>query len=247
LQLAKKKEDQAMPVLDERKAAPRSAVRYQPTDQKRAPGRTLARGGPSRPETGTSAVRVTAQDQDTATRGKQRPPVPRRGAAARQEKPAGTSSRRPPPSFFVVLGLLLTILLWSGLTQLITWGSGVLDLVRYGNPRTYQIDAVVGQGDSAQHPSHFLALNLHGQVVIVEFPAGNPARAREFLLPGILGANADQVVVTLRFLDVAHNGSPDMIIDAGSVRTFLVNAAGTFRPPTAGEQQQILAFLQHSR
>lgn len=236
-----------MPVLDERKAAPRSALRYQPTAQDRAPGRTLVRERSSRPEARMSAVRISAQDRKTTARGKQRPPRPRRGTTGPQEQPTVASTRRPRPLFFVVLGLFLTVLLWIGLTQLIAWGSGVLDLVRYGNPRTYQVDAVVGQGDSAQHPSHFLALNLHDQVVIIEFPAGNPARAREFLLPGILGANAEQVVVTLRFLDVAHNGSPDMIIDAGSVRTFLVNASGTFRPPTPGEQQQILAFLQRSR
>lgn len=116
-------------------------------------------------------------------------------------------------------------------------GTGVLDFIHYGDPRTFQTDAVVGQGDSPQHPSHFIALNLHGQVVIIDFPAGDPSKAREFALSSILSPNADQVVVTLRFLDVNHNGHPDMIITAGEGQIFLVNASGTFRPPTPAEQQ----------
>jgi hypothetical protein len=147
------------------------------------------------------------------------------------------------PWFFVSVGLLAAVLLWIGVTQVITWGTGVLDLLHYGNPRTSQVDAVVGQGDSPGHPSHFLALNLRGQIVIIEFPAGDPSKARDFALSSILSPHADQVVITLRFLDVSHNGLPDMIINAGGAQTFLVNAGGTFRPPTPAEQQQILQAL----
>ncbi|HEU5382561.1 MAG TPA: hypothetical protein VFV38_44705 [Ktedonobacteraceae bacterium] len=140
--------------------------------------------------------------------------------------------------------MLLTIGLWVGVTQAVAWGTGVLDLMRYGSPRTFQIDAVVGQGDSPHHPSHFIAINLHSQVVVLGFPAGDPSRAREFEVSSLLGRNADQMVVTLRFLDVNHNGKPDMIIDAGEAQAFLVNANGTFRLPTPADQQQILRVVQ---
>ncbi len=93
------------------------------------------------------------------------------------------------------------------------------------------------------HPSHFIAINLHSQIVILDFPAGDPSRAREFEVSSLLGQNADQVVVTLHFLDINHTGKPDMIIDAGEAQAFLVNANGTFRPPTPAEQQQILRAL----
>jgi hypothetical protein len=76
--------------------------------------------------------------------------------------------------FFVGVGLLLTVLLWIGVTQVIIWSTGVLDLMHYGNPRTYQTDAVVGQGDNAGHPSHFVALNLRGQIVILDFRLAIP-------------------------------------------------------------------------
>src|SRR5260370_35615801 len=109
---------------------------------------------------------------------------------------------------------MLTILLWIGVPQVIAWGNGVLDLLHYGNPRTYQTDQVVGQGDSALHPSHFVALNLRGQIVILDFPAGDPARAREFTVSSVLGPHAEHVVVTLRFVDVDHPGTPDSVIEA---------------------------------
>lgn len=235
-----------MPVVDERKAAPRSALRYRPINQDRAPERTLTRGRSSQPDARLTMARVTADDLDPEESTRRTPSRRSKPSGARQDQPIARTQRRPRPLFFVVLGLLLAVLLWIGLNWLLAWASDVLDLLRYGNPRTYQLDAVVGQGDSAAHPSHFLALNLHGQTVIIEFPAGNPARAREFTLPDMPGPNEDQVVVTLRFLDVNRNGRPDMIITAGGMQTFLVNDAGTFRPPTPGEQQQILAFLQHT-
>lgn len=231
-----------MPVVDERKTAPRSALRYRPINQDRSP----ERGRSSQPDARTTVARVTADDLDSEESTRRAPSRRSKTSGARQAQPAVRTQRRPRPPFFVVLGLLLAVLLWIGMNWVLAWASGVLDLLRYGNPRTYQLDAVIGQGDSAAHPSHFLVLNLHGQTVIIEFPAGNPARAREFTIPDMPGPNADQVVVTLRFLDVSRNGRPDMIITAGGMQTFLVNDAGTFRPPTPGEQQQILAFLQHA-
>jgi len=237
-----------MPVLEERKGVPRSAVRYRPAGQNRAPEHPVISGRSSRPDVRTVAAPITADDL-ASEESTPRAPSQRRTRAStpRQDQPSVRVKQRIRPLVFVLIGLLSALLLWIGLTSLMAWGSGVLDLLRYGYPRTYQVDAVVGQGDNAAHPSHFLALNLHGQIVIIDFLAGNPARAREFTIPGILGPSADQVVVTLRFVDVTHTGRPDMIITAGGVETFLVNAAATFRPPTPDEQQQILTFLQQNR
>jgi hypothetical protein len=80
----------------------------------------------------------------------------------------GRARSRFHPLFFIGVGLLFAILLGIGVIQVIAWGNGVLDLLHYGNPRTYQTDAVVGQGDSLLHPSHFVALNLRGQIVSVQ-------------------------------------------------------------------------------
>ena len=68
-------------------------------------------------------------------------------------------------------------------------------------PRTFQVDAVVGQGDSLVHPSHFIALNLHGQIEVIEFPGGDATHARIYLGPHLYGSNASLVPVTLQFVD----------------------------------------------
>jgi hypothetical protein len=225
------------------KVALRSALRYRPigADQATRPGPVRTRKPPRR----STFVSVAPDDLEEEEEEERVLPWRRPGAPTpRQAKaPPGRARSRFHPLFFLDVGLLFAILLGIGVIQVIAWGTGVLDLMHYGNPRTYQTDAVVGQGDNALHPSHFEALNLRGQIVILDFPAGDPARAREFTVSSILGPNAAQVVVTLRFVDVNHTGKPDMIIEAGGAQTFLVNAAGTFRPPTPAEQQQILRAL----
>jgi hypothetical protein len=124
------------------------------------------------------------------------------------------------------------------------WGTNEYNAIVYGTPRTYQIDAVVGQGDSSQHPSHFLALNLHGTVSVIEFPAGDPGRARVLATTSVLAPYAEQAVVTLRFIDFSHNGRPAMLIDIDGVQSILVNDGTTFRQPTSAEEQILLQELQ---
>lgn len=240
-----------MPLLayEQSRVAPRSALRYRPisTDQRSHPDPVTMYKPPRR-----AAARVTmasAVPEDLGLEDKEEELlVPRR----RTPPPVSlqpdvfllSSKHRGRPLFFIGIGLMSALILWIGMTQLIAWGTGILDLIHYGNPRTYQIDAVIGQGDSPQHPSHFVAINLHGQIIILEFPAGNPAKMHEFTIPGLIGPQADQTVVKLRFLDVKHNGKPAMIISAGEAQVFLTNTDGTFRPPTPGEQQQIVQALQ---
>lgn len=232
----------------ERTGVPRSAVRYRPigTDQATGPGSVGTRARPGGADARSPVVPV-ADDLDLEDDEEKRA-LPRRrtstSASRRAVTPPVRTRSQIHPLFFVGVGLLVTIVLWIVIAQIIAWGTGVLDLWRYGNPRTYQVDAVVGQGDSAQSPSHFLVLNLQSQIVIVDFPAGDPSKAREFVVSSILSQNSEQIPVTIRFLDVSHNGRPDMIIRAGGAQAFLVNTGSTFRPPLPAEQQQILRTLQ---
>ena len=53
-----------------------------------------------------------------------------------------------------------------------------LDDVTYGYPRTYQTDAAVGHGDRAHPLSHFIAINLHGVIEVIEIP-GDPQSNRK--------------------------------------------------------------------
>jgi len=235
-----------MPVLNtERRAATRSALRYRPivTDQA-LPAPVVSRARRSQPDVCMAAAPATSDDLDTD----EKLVPPRRTSAPHLQRPVPPARprRRVHPLLFVGLGLVLTILLWEGISQAMRWGTNEYNTLVYGYPRTYQVDAVVGQGDNAQRPSHFVAINLHGTITIIDFPAGDPGRARVLATTNVLGPNADLAVVTLAFIDISHNGKPDMLVTIDGVESVLVNDGKTFRLPTPDEEQQILEMLRRN-
>lgn len=108
------------------------------------------------------------------------------------------------------------------------WNDHQLDST-YGMPRTYQVDAVVGHGDSAAHPTHFIFLNLHGHVEIIEIPP-DASRARIYSGPTLFSDNADQTPVTAEFEDVNSDGKIDMIVHIGGQRIVYLNDGTEFKP-----------------
>ena len=98
--------------------------------------------------------------------------------------------------------------------------------------------------DSRAHPSHFIVVNLRGQVEVFELPAGDPTKVRVFLGPLLSGNDADQVVVTISFVDIDHNGTPDLILRYGDNEEVLYNKDGTFQMPggkSSGQGRSVLA------
>lgn len=244
-----------MPVLDPERSptAGRSALRYRPitTDQAQlAP--LVSRARRSRPDARLIAAPVAPDDldleepeeQERVTGRRSIAPAPRRKAPANVSKPSGRTRRRVSPLLFVGTGVIVTMLLWAGISWVVSWGTNEYNNIVYGYPRTFQTDAVVGHNDSPAHKSHFIALNLYGTVSIIEYPAGDASRARMLGSTSVLGPNADQAVVTLRFIDVSRNNHPDMLITVGGVQSVLVNDGVSFRPPTATEQQEVVLYLQ---
>ena len=67
-------------------------------------------------------------------------------------------------------------------------------------------------GDSKEHPSHFIVLNLDDQVEVLEFPAGDGSKAKIYLGPRLFGNGQDLAVVTLTFEDRNGDGKPDLNI-----------------------------------
>ena len=114
--------------------------------------------------------------------------------------------------FFVGLGLFIMIIGWLSFSALSSWYSTWQDDLHYGRPRTYQVDHVVGHNDSAAHPTHFIAINLNGQVLVIEIPGGDARKAKIYIAPTLFGAGQDLVPVTLSFVDCDGNGSPDLNI-----------------------------------
>jgi hypothetical protein len=131
---------------------------------------------------------------------------------------------------FIGIGMFLAVILFLLGQGLVGWMETTWNDLHYGQPRTYQTDAVVSQHDSTTHPSHFIALNLAGQVEVIELPSGDATHARIYLGPRLYGSHADQVPVTLQFVDRHHDHQPDMLVLFQGTQLVFQNVQGTFQP-----------------
>ena len=138
------------------------------------------------------------------------------------------------------VGMVVMLVLWVLGSLALAWVQTKWEDLTYGYPRTFQCDAVVGHGgDSPARPSHFIALNLHRQVQVVEEPAGGPAQARVYVVLTLVGDGQELTPVTLSFKDVTGDGKPDMLIHIQGQTLVYVNEHGTFRPQRPGEQASL--------
>ena len=138
------------------------------------------------------------------------------------------------------IGMLAMLALWVGGSMLLNWWQVTQDDWRYGRPRTFQTDAVVGHNDSAASPSHFLAINLNRHVEVIECPGGDCSHAVIYLGPTLFGDGEDLTPVTLTFQDVNGDRKPDMVIHIQEQRIVFINENGKFRPAKPGEVKGIL-------
>lgn len=129
----------------------------------------------------------------------------------------------------VGLTIMVMLFLWMlGSWAVTSWQAHQLDAT-YGNPRTWQVDAVVGHRDSSMHPSHFIFLNLNAHVVIIEIPGGDGAHTIVYTGAEIFGDNAASVPVTGEFRDVTGNGRVDMIVHVGNQSFVYLNDGTKFK------------------
>jgi hypothetical protein len=137
--------------------------------------------------------------------------------------------------FYVGMAMLVMTLMWGGLSALNSWWQVKQDDLHYGRPRTYQVDQAVGHNDSPTKPSHFIALNLNRHIEIIEFPGGDPTKAKIYIGPVLMGPGQDLAPVTLAFKDVNGDGKPDMIVMVQDSRFVFINDGSSFRPLRPGE------------
>jgi hypothetical protein len=162
--------------------------------------------------------------------------------------------RRAHPLLYLGVGMLVMLAVGTGLSFVVPWAHTTLDDLRYGRPRTFQVDAFVGHNEQAGMPTHFIALNLHRQILIIELPGGDPAHARIYSGPVLYGAGGDLVPVTLSFADVNGDQKPDMVIHLYYQGWFgfsdseqdvvFINDNGGFRPARPDELPAIERYLQ---
>lgn len=250
-----------MPVLASTdKVAPRSVVRHRPFDGEKitSPHPITRRASLPRPQTADDEIvnewkRADVDAFGDAPMPQRKTAQPTRRVSGQAPKSAGTSARttkpqriprfRAHPLLFLGMGMLAMLVLWTLLTAGLNWWNDAMNYLHYGYPRTSQSDAVVGHADSASNPSHFLAINLHGKIEIIEFPGGDSSHARIYLGPQLFGPGADKAPITLQFADVNGDHKPDMLVFFQSSWIAFINDQNTFRPPTQQEQQDAARYM----
>jgi hypothetical protein len=130
----------------------------------------------------------------------------------------------------VLIGMVVTILLVMTLSAIGSWWHTYQDDLHYGRPRTAQLDAVVGHGDSPAHPTHFIFINLNRHVLVVEIPGGDASHTRIFTGPILFGDGQDLTPVTGEVRDVNGDGKPDLVLHIQDQQIVLLNDGTTFHP-----------------
>jgi len=129
---------------------------------------------------------------------------------------------------FAGLGAIATIVVILAITFIVqAWSNWQTDH-KYGYPRTYQIDAVVGHNDGPDRKTHFIFLNLDAQIQIIEIPGGDGSHARMYVGPKLTGDNADKIPVTAEFSDQTGRGTVDMVLLIDGQRTVFLNDGTKF-------------------
>lgn len=149
-------------------------------------------------------------------------------------------SRRSLQRIVSIITIVLALLaLYAVMGHIVTWSRTRIDDLRYGTPRTMQVDAIVGHNDGAGIPSHFIAMNLNRQVLILELPGGDATKIRSLTGPYLFGDGEDATPVLLSFDDMNKDGSRDLIVTIKNEAIIYVNRDGTFQPLSPEERSQI--------
>jgi len=123
--------------------------------------------------------------------------------------------------------------LWVAGTWVSTkWTDTMNDWTYTQSFRTFSVDHVVGHnGDSSVHPSHFIVQNDKRQIVIIEFPADDEAKAIIYIGPQLIGDGQDRVPVTVSFQLNATTGKVDMVLHVLDQTYVFTNNGKKFVPP----------------
>ncbi len=125
------------------------------------------------------------------------------------------------------LSMLTTLILLWAVQGIWLWGSTQLDTLRYGYPRTTYLDRAVGH-EIGTTVSHFEALNIQGQIYILEIPGGDAGASHLLVGPHLFGPDADLAPVHLSFL--GNSQHPDLLIEVHGIEARFHNTGKTYVP-----------------
>lgn len=136
----------------------------------------------------------------------------------------------------LVTYVLAALAVYVLVSHALTWGERAFDDLRYGFPRSDQVSGIVGHGDSEDAPTHLIALNLNGQVSVLEIPGGDTSQVRTLTGPYLFGDDGAYEVPRLTLRDMDRDGLKDVIMTIRGEMIVYVNKDGAFRLPTAEER-----------
>jgi len=172
------------------------------------------------------------------------------GRAAHQQQAQGKAVKRNAESnsiqakaLAIAAGAMIGLLgLYVAATAAVEWVQVKVDDMQYGRPRTMQVDAYVGHGETEGAPSHFIAMNLNRRVTILEIPGGDSTKANTIVGPYLFGQGEDLTPVQLSALDVNSDGQADLVVSVKDEQMIYLNDGAGFKLMTPEEQ----AVLQRS-
>jgi hypothetical protein len=213
--------------------------------QQLSPATTITRRASAGKRTrATTAPKTPTRERTRVTDDPSFPETRLQARRSRRRKPIKLPKAHP--LFYLGAGMTTMLLLWFLVSAAVNWVQIRLDDLHYGSPRTFQTDARVGHNEQTGVPSHFIAINLHGHIEVIEIAGGDPSRTRIYSGPELYGLGSDLAPVTLRFLDVNNDHKPDMIVSFHETRLVYINDQGSFRPMLPSERPQVEQVLQRA-
>lgn len=144
----------------------------------------------------------------------------------------------------VVMLTLAILASYVLVSTVVAWGRVWLDDLHYGRPRTTHLRGFVGHAEERGQPTHFIAVNLQRQVVVLELPGGDPGKVRSLPGPYLFGADEDLTPVSIALNDVDRDGYNDLLINVRDEQVVYLNKDGTFRLPSPEEQLDLVLEQQ---
>jgi len=118
--------------------------------------------------------------------------------------------------------------------------SSISQLEHYMETPTYHLRADVGHGTSPGMLSHLTAMNMDGQIIVVDFPGGDAERMRVLQGPYLFGSEGSSTPVSLRLEDMNGDTHSDLIVQVNNEEIIYINRDQTFQLITPEERQEII-------
>lgn len=182
---------------------------------------------------------VVDKPHTSALRYDRRAVPPRRSALLEDvSNPKKTRVMKPERRFdrwtlitWLCLAIIVMVVGWFLLSKVADWWTGVQDNIQYGTPfRTFQADQYMGMGDTPDHPDHFIALNLHGVIEVVQI---NPLDRKRDAVYVLANVGEGSTPASLAFRDTTGSGRVDVIVTVGDSTPYtivLLNNGSTLTP-----------------